>query len=83
MNESINSVCIRLHLKERGFICNRIAFNVVTPFAYTTPIKTNVETVLFGKHSVKISVTTCNNDLTYVLKPQFLQVASLRRYWTG
>ena len=32
----------RLH--ERGFICNRIVFDAVTPSVYTTPIETVAET---------------------------------------
>ena len=37
---SLNVGSIRQRLRERSFICNRIAFDAVTPSVYTTPIGT-------------------------------------------
>ena len=41
MGESGN---LRQRLHERGFICNHIVFDAVTPSVYTTPIETVAET---------------------------------------
>ena len=51
-------VSIRLgqRLHERGFICNRIVFDAVTPSVYTTPIETVAESGLIWKRCQKWSV---------------------------
>ena len=38
------NVGLRQRLHERGFICNHIAFDAVTPSAYTSPVETVTET---------------------------------------
>ena len=32
-------LCLRHCLHGRGFICNRIGFDAVTPFVYTAPVE--------------------------------------------
>ena len=39
----------------RGFICNRIAFDAVTPPVYMAPIETDIETVSCGEFSKRFS----------------------------
>ena len=40
----LNNLNFRQRLHERGFICNRIVFDVATRFVYTKPIETIGET---------------------------------------
>ena len=40
---------LRLRLHELDFICNPIAFDAETPFVYTVPIETDIETMSFWK----------------------------------
>ena len=47
---------MRQRLHERGFICNRIVFDAVTPSVYTTPIETVAETGSIWKRCQKWSV---------------------------
>ena len=47
---------LRLLLQGHGFICNRIAFDAVTPFVDTAPIETDIETGSFRKLCQKWSV---------------------------
>ena len=47
---------LRQRLHERGLICNRIAFDAVTPSVYTTPVETITETGSIWKRWQKWSV---------------------------
>ena len=38
---------VRHCLHGRGFICNRIGFDAVTPFVYTAPVEFVIRTVSF------------------------------------
>ena len=46
---------IRQRSNGRGFICNRIAFDAVTPPVYMAPIETNIETVSCGEFPKRFS----------------------------
>ena len=39
--------CFRHCLHGRGFICNHIGFDAVTPFVYTAPVEFVMRTVSF------------------------------------
>ena len=40
-------VSLRHRLHGRGFICNRIGFDAVTPFVYTAPVEFVIRTGAF------------------------------------